>query len=54
MKNKDIYTFERHLFIKRNPLRNPLRIRTGIRMNHLIDVGSMVGLLALVVMALAW
>jgi hypothetical protein len=52
MKNRDIYTIERHLFITHTPTR--IRPRMGIKLDHLIDVGSMVGLLALVVMALAW
>jgi len=52
MKNKDIFTIQRHLFIKSVPAYERLRIR--IHAHYLIDVGSALGLLALVVLALAW
>ena len=54
MRNKDIFTIERHLFIKNVPTHTPVRIRTYIRMDQVIDIGSALGLLALVVLALAW
>jgi len=56
MKNQDIYTFQRNLFIKKTPIRMSAwaHIRTHIRMDQLIDIGSALGLLALVVLALAW
>jgi len=56
MKNRDIYTFQRNLFIKKTPIRMSVMgvLRTHIRTHMVLDCLSMVGLLALVVLALAW
>ena len=55
MKNRDIYTFNRHLFIKNVPSRMSVLsvLRTHIRTHMVIDCLSAIGLLALVVLALA-
>ena len=46
MKNRDIYTIQRHLFIKKTPTHTPVRLR--IRMNEVIDTLSVFGLVLLV------
>ena len=55
MRNKDIFTIQRHLFIKKVPLRMSVMgvLRTHIRTHMVMDCLSMVGLLALVALALA-
>jgi len=46
MRNKDIFTIERHLFINKTPTHTPVRLR--IRMNEVIDTLSVFGLVLLV------
>jgi len=50
MKNRDIYTIQRHLFIKKTPLRMSAwaYLRTHIRMDKVIDTLSVFGLVLLV------
>ena len=56
MRNNDIFTIQRHLFIKNVPSRMSVLsvLRTHIRTHMVIDCLSAIGLLALVVLALAW
>jgi hypothetical protein len=55
MRNKDIFTIQRNLFINKVPLRMSALgvLRTHIRTHMVIDCLSAIGLLALVVLALA-
>jgi len=50
MRNKDIFTIERHLFIKKTPLRMSAwaYLRTHIRMDQVLDTLSVFGLVLLV------
>jgi len=50
MRNKDIFTIDRHLFIKKTPLRMSAwaYLRTHIRMDQVLDTLSVFGLVLLV------
>ena len=50
MRNKDIFTIQRHLFIKKTPLRMSVLgvLRTHIRTHQVIDTLSVFGLVLLV------
>ena len=55
MRNNDIYTIQRKIFINKVPLRMSVSgvLRTHIHTHMVIDCLSAIGLLALVVFALA-